>query len=210
MATWSTESAPTWAKDAIATDRGWTCPKTGQVLVACKRLDNAVPYYSKFEKGGVPKYKQRGGARPGAGRKSDAERQRIKDEHIIAAAEFEAYEIEASRLADQINDAEIEAYEVESSSEINTEVEGDNTEIESSSEIDTEVESSSEIDTEVESSSEIDTEIESSSEIDTEIESSSEIDTEVEIDVIPEPLPPKAKPRAKAKAKPRAKAKAAK
>lgn len=123
MATWSTDKAPTWAKDAIATDRGWVCPKTGQVLVACKRLKDAVSYNSKFGKGGVPKAKKRGGARAGSGRKSDAERQRIKEEHAaaaeaatklaeeLAAAEAEAYEIEAARVAEELAAAEAEAHE---------------------------------------------------------------------------------------------------
>lgn len=65
---WTLDQAPTWAPDAVATDRGWVDKKTGEVLVSCKKLTKAVPYESLFEKGGKPKKKGRGGARPGAGR----------------------------------------------------------------------------------------------------------------------------------------------
>lgn len=68
MPSWTFDQAPTWAPDAVATDRGWVDKKTGEVLVSCKKLTKAVPYESLFEKGGKPKKKGRGGARPGAGR----------------------------------------------------------------------------------------------------------------------------------------------
>lgn len=68
MPSWTFDKAPTWAPDAVATDRGWVDKKTGEVLVSCKKLTKAVPYESLFEKGGKPKKKGRGGARPGAGR----------------------------------------------------------------------------------------------------------------------------------------------
>lgn len=68
MPSWTVDKAPTWAPDAVATDRGWVDKKTGEILVACKKLTKAVPYDSLFHKGGKPKKKGRGGARPGAGR----------------------------------------------------------------------------------------------------------------------------------------------
>lgn len=77
MTTWTTQSPPSWAKNAVATDRGWVDPSNGQILVACKRIENATPYSDLFNKGGKPKKKKRGGARPGAGRKSNAERERL-------------------------------------------------------------------------------------------------------------------------------------
>ena len=68
MPSWTFNQAPTWAPDAVATDHGWVDKKTGEVLVSCKKLTKAVPYESLFEKGGKPKNRGRGGARPGAGR----------------------------------------------------------------------------------------------------------------------------------------------
>lgn len=38
MPTWSRTSPPTWFPSAIATDRGWVCPKTGELLVSCNSL----------------------------------------------------------------------------------------------------------------------------------------------------------------------------
>lgn len=67
MPSWTFDTPPTWASNAIATDRGWVDPKTGEVLVSCTRLNNATPYSKRFHKGGKPK-SMRGGARPGAGR----------------------------------------------------------------------------------------------------------------------------------------------
>lgn len=81
MSSWKLNKAPTWAPDAVATDRGWVDPKNGDILVSCKRLENAVSYLETFGKGVTPK-KQRGGKRPGAGRKTDAQRAEIAKQKI--------------------------------------------------------------------------------------------------------------------------------
>ena len=72
MPSWTFDKAPTWAPKAIATDKGWVDPKTGEVLVACTQLAKATPYDTLFEKGGRLKKRGRGGSRPGAGRPKKA------------------------------------------------------------------------------------------------------------------------------------------
>lgn len=84
MPTWSFTEAPSWKPDAVATDKGWVDPANGDLLVACKRLDNAVSYTETFGKGVKNKPKARGGARTGAGRKTDAQRAEIAKEKLDA------------------------------------------------------------------------------------------------------------------------------
>lgn len=80
MPSWTFDKAPTWAPKAIATDKGWVDPKTGEVLVACTQLVKATPYDTLFEKGGKPKKRGRGGSRPGAGRPKKVKEPEVKVE----------------------------------------------------------------------------------------------------------------------------------
>ena len=41
MGTWSKETPPTWAPNAVATEKGWEDPQTGEVLVAVKGLSKS-------------------------------------------------------------------------------------------------------------------------------------------------------------------------
>lgn len=38
MGTWKYDKAPSWKKDAVASDQGWRHPKTGELLVSCPKL----------------------------------------------------------------------------------------------------------------------------------------------------------------------------
>ena len=38
MSTWKYDQPPSWKRDAIATNKGWCHPKTGEVLAACPNL----------------------------------------------------------------------------------------------------------------------------------------------------------------------------
>lgn len=76
MSNWSLTQPPAWAKDAIATTKGWVDAKTGEVLVSCNRLENAEDHNKLFGRGVTAK-KKRGGARPGAGRKTNKQRAEI-------------------------------------------------------------------------------------------------------------------------------------
>ncbi len=82
MPTWSLSKKPTWAPDAVATDRGWVDPKNGDILVSCKRLEGAIDYVENFGEGVSAKPAKRGGARKGAGRKTNAERAEIAKEKL--------------------------------------------------------------------------------------------------------------------------------
>ena len=76
MPSWTLTTAPKWAKNAIATDRGWVDPKNGDVLVSCTRLVNAVSYADAIGKGVTTKpaaIEKSGGFLRG-GRKTDKER----------------------------------------------------------------------------------------------------------------------------------------
>jgi hypothetical protein len=44
MKQWTNNVAPNWCKNAIATNRGWINPKTGDIEVATKFLDNPQDY----------------------------------------------------------------------------------------------------------------------------------------------------------------------
>lgn len=109
MASWSLEKAPSWAPDAIATTRGWVDPKTGDLLVACKRLKNAVSHIDEIGKGVTQKVKNRGGVRKGAGRKTDAERaeialqkleagEQVTEGEAKAVAKIEGVELDESQI----------------------------------------------------------------------------------------------------------------
>jgi len=95
MATWSLDSAPQWAKDSVATDRGWVDPKTGDILVSCSRLNNAVSFLDNFTKGVSQKEINRGGARKGAGRKTDVERAEIAKQKLEAGEKVTQSEAKA-------------------------------------------------------------------------------------------------------------------
>lgn len=106
MSSWSLTKAPTWAPDAIATDKGWVDPKNGDILVACKRLKNAVSYADTFGKGVCPRKgadRQRGGARPGAGRKSDSERAKIAKSKIDSGEKLSAGEANALKKVEGVD-----------------------------------------------------------------------------------------------------------
>lgn len=91
MSSWSLDKAPTWCPDAIATDRGWADPKNGHIIVACRRLKNAVPYEKRFDELGNLK-STRGGKRPGAGRKSTIGKKEVSKD---ASSDKEKVEIES-------------------------------------------------------------------------------------------------------------------
>ena len=38
------QEAPSWCKDAIATERGWLNPETGEVLISTNKLENTRSY----------------------------------------------------------------------------------------------------------------------------------------------------------------------
>jgi len=46
MKQWTNDVAPSWCKDAIPTNRGWVNPKTGDIEVASKNLNNPQDYDS--------------------------------------------------------------------------------------------------------------------------------------------------------------------
>lgn len=83
MPSWTFDKAPTWAPKAIATDKGWVDPKTGEILVACTKLAKATPYDTLFEKGGKPKKRGRGGSRPGAGRPKKAKEPEVQTPVVV-------------------------------------------------------------------------------------------------------------------------------
>ena len=97
---WNLETPPGYAKDAIATERGWADAKTGEILVSCKRLENAVKWEDVFEPNGKPKKvkaeSKAGGARTGAGRPTNeelAKRKAEAEEKAKAEAEKAAKEL---------------------------------------------------------------------------------------------------------------------
>ncbi len=105
MPTWSLDKKPTWAPDAVATDRGWVDPVNGDILVSCKRLANAVSYVEQFGEGVSAKPTHRGGARKGAGRKTNAERAEIAKDKLesgekITPAQAKALEKETGAEVD--------------------------------------------------------------------------------------------------------------
>ncbi len=102
MPTWSFTEAPSWKPDAVATDKGWVDPVNGDLLVACKRLENAVSYAETFGKGVTSKPKARGGARKGAGRKTDAERAEIAKEKLDAGEKVSEGEAKALEKVDGV------------------------------------------------------------------------------------------------------------